>query len=99
MKITHSPYYLDDASIASIEDLYDAKYMGPWTIKDSKGSWSKGPVEVFYQYEPDSKKGHTHYFGIFLSKGDNIPYIVNASTAFSVPITGILVNEIGRAHV
>ena len=63
--------------------------MGYWATKRLDGkSWNESPVDVFYQPNPDTSKGHTHYFGMFVQQGS--VWITEASTAFSDPITGVL---------
>lgn len=61
--------------------------MGFWTIKNKHGGWSDDPVDVFYNADPDTSKGHTNYFGMFIR--DGVLYITEASSAFSEPIAGM----------
>jgi hypothetical protein len=54
---------------------------------------------VFYQPNPDTSAGHTHYFGMFIKtdpysgEGSGSVYITEASSAFSDPIAGILTDD------
>ena len=89
MNLNKDPYWLKgEEGIKIVEDKYGAKYMGAWAIKTKDRSWGDEPVDVFYQPNPDTSKGHSHYFGIFARDGQ--AYITNAESAFSEPITGIL---------
>ena len=62
MKITHTPYYLNESSIKTLEEFYGARYMGTWCTKNRSGLWNESPVEVFYQPKPDKRKeiGRAH---------------------------------------
>lgn len=81
-------YFFDEEGIAKIEKMYGGKYMGPWSIKTKNGNWGETPVDVFYQPNPDTSKGHSHYFGMF-RRGEEV-YITNAESAFSEKITGVV---------
>jgi len=87
VKIPEDGYWFAKESIRQIEENYGAKYMGYWTIKNKFGNWGESPVDVFYQPNPDTSKGHTHYFGMF-SRHESV-FITEASSAFSEPIAGI----------
>jgi len=91
MHISMKPYWLADDDVKKTEEIYDAKYMGYWCTKNSRGDWNDNPVDVFYVENPDASKGHTHYFGIFYH-GGNV-YITEASTAFSEPMVGVLASD------
>jgi hypothetical protein len=81
-------YHFSQGQIKVIEEKYGAKYMGYWCTKRLNGeSWNERPVDVFYQSEPDTEKGHKHYFGMFVQEGTL--WITDATSAFSDPITGI----------
>jgi hypothetical protein len=82
-------YWLNEAGIKKTEELYGAKYMGFWCTKRSDGNWNDTPVEVFYQPNPDTEKGHNHYFGLFKRMGNGVLFITDATSAFSDPIMGI----------
>jgi hypothetical protein len=86
MNLDKKPYWLNEEGIGIIEEKYNAKFMGSWAIKRSDGIWTEEPVDVFYVENPDTSKGHTNYFGIFVKQGE--AYITEASTAFSEPIIG-----------
>jgi hypothetical protein len=95
VKIPEDGYWFKKAGIQKIEEKYGAKYMGYWATKNSRGYWNESPVDVFYQPNPDTSKGHTHYFGMFIKndpftgEGTGSVYITEASSAFSDPISGI----------
>lgn len=91
MNLDMHPYWLDENAVKVIEDKYGAKYMGVWCTKKSSGGWNETPVDVFYQPNPDTARGHTNYFGIFY-RGMSL-MICEASSAFSEPIYGILTDE------
>lgn len=83
------PYHLNEKAIKKVEESHNAKYLGCWAVKTRSGNWSDEPVEVFYQANPDTAKGHTHYFGLYYQPYDQL-MICNAESAFSEPITGIV---------
>ena len=84
-------YWFKAEGIRKIEEMKGATYMGYWATKSPNGNWNEQPVDVFYQPNPDTAAGHTHYFGMF-RRDDNV-YITEASTAFSDPITGVLTDS------
>lgn len=87
VKIPEKGYWLGADSISRVEEKYGAKYMGYWCTRRPGGGWNEQPVDVFYQPNPDTDKGHTHYFGMFYRS--DVLYITEASTAFCEPIAGI----------
>jgi hypothetical protein len=84
--ISPDGYYFKSSSIKKIEELRSATYMGYWCTKNSQGSWNELPVDVFYVETPDRSLGHSNYFGMFTH--NEVPYITNAESAFSEPMTG-----------
>lgn len=90
IKTPEDGYHFFASSIATIADQYGARYMGYWPIKNGYG-WA-GPVDVFYQPNPDTSKGHSHYFGMYRDKDGEV-MITNAESAFSEPITGLLTDD------
>lgn len=83
-------YWLKEDGIKKAEELYGAKYMGFWSTKRSdNGGWNDTPVDVFYQPNPDTEKGHSHYFGLYKQMLTGVLYITDAKSAFSDPILGI----------
>lgn len=84
-------YWIDANAVLTIEQKYDAVYMGYWSIKNSSGSWSDNPVDVFYQPNPDRSQGHTNYFGIF--KRQDSLMICNAESAFSEGMYGVELSD------
>lgn len=91
VKIPEDGYWFKQAGIQTIEEKYGAKYMGYWCTQRPSGGWNESPVDVFYQPNPDTSKGHTHYFGMFVR--DESVYITEASTAFKDPISGIVTDD------
>lgn len=91
VKIPSDGYWFKEAGIRKIEEKYDAQYMGYWCTKSSSGNWNESPVDVFYVENPDTSKGHTNYFGMFVRDGS--VYITEASTAFADPISGIVTDD------
>ena len=85
-------YHFSSEGIARIASYYKAKYMGYWAIKDTSGNWGVTPVDVFYQPNPDKKAGHSNYFGMYLTI-NRVPVIMNAESAFSEPIVGVLTDD------
>jgi hypothetical protein len=84
-------YYFKADAIKKIQDHYGAKYMGYWAVKRKNG-WSDEPVDVFYQPTPDTAKGHSHYFGMFVDPAGTL-MITDAQSAFSEPIYGLLCDD------
>ena len=91
IKTPEDGYWFMKEGIRKIEEMYGGKYIGYWAIKNTRGDWNESPVDVFYQSNPDTRKGHTHYFGIFTRNGQ--VFITNAESAFSEPITGVLTED------
>lgn len=91
IKTPEDGFHFGKKGIAKIEKFYSAKYMGYWAVRKTSDSWTNFPVDVFYQPNPDVSKGHSHYFGLFLDTPGAM--IVNAESAFSEPITGILTED------
>lgn len=91
VKIPEDGYWFKKAGIQKIEEKYGAKYMGYWCTQRPSGGWNESPVDVFYQPNPDTSKGHTNYFGMFVR--DESVYITEASTAFKDPISGIVTDD------
>lgn len=83
-------YWFQAEQIRVLEKHHQARYLGFWCVKQRDGTWSDTPVDVFYQPDPDLDIGHAHYFGVFLY--ENEPMIINADSAFSEPMTGVLLN-------
>lgn len=74
-----------------IEEIYKARYIGDFEIRDKNGNWAEKPVSVFYQENPDIKKGHSHYFGLF--KRDLDVFITGANSAFEQPLIGAVADN------
>lgn len=91
MNLDMAPLWITSEGVTAVEEKYGAKYMGVWCTKNKRGSWNEQPVDVFYQPNPDTSKGHTNYFGLFVRNG--VLYICEASSAFSEPIYGVLTDE------
>lgn len=95
VKLMHEASYWG-LDIKRAEKAYNAKFLGAWALRDADGMWSDEPVDVFYAFNPDTEKGHTHYFGLFERFGEL--FITGADSAFEEPITGID-NEDGTVTV
>lgn len=92
VNIPKDGFWIKEAGIKKAEETYGAKYMGYWCTKRLNGeSWNDHPVDVFYQENPDTERGHKNYFGLFI-QNDTL-YITDATSAFSEPITGIETND------
>ncbi len=77
--------------ISVIEETHNARFIGDFCIKTNNGDWSYSPAAIFYQPNPDTSKGHTHYFGIFVENSKI--YITDGSSAFDEPIVGIVADN------
>ena len=88
VKIPEHGYHFNENGIKLIEEKYGAKYIGYWCTKRSTGGWNDIPVDVFYQPNPDTSKGHSHYFGMF--RQNDRMWITNAESAFEDPLTGVI---------
>jgi hypothetical protein len=78
-------------SVSDVEIRYNATYMGDFCLITKGDSWGDSTVAVFWQPNPDTTKGHSHYFGMFVR--DGTVYITNASSAFRDPIVGIVADN------
>lgn len=96
MKIENrKPYWFTSNGVKTIEEKYNAKYMGYWCSQRPSGGWNEQPVDVFYVENPDTSKGHTNYFGMFVR--DGMMLITDASSCFEEHITGL--EENGTVYV
>lgn len=91
IKTLSNGFHYNENGIATIEKEYNAKYMGFWCTRRPSGGWNEQPVDVFYVANPDRSKRHTNYFGMFVR--DDTSFIIDASSAFDAPITGILTDD------
>jgi len=81
-------------NIPVLQKYYGAVYIGDFCLKTKSGGWSDMPVAVFYQPNPKTELGHTHYFGLFVMGDDNDTLMItNAESAFSEPIVGIIADD------
>ena len=100
-------------NIEYVEKKYSAKYIGDFSIKQTSGNYTDYPLAIFYVKNPDTSKGHSHYFGIgFLDiivlDGEvnyNKAYITRGDSAFE-NITGlqlangnVLISSYGHDYV
>lgn len=74
--------------IETAERIYKVKFVGDFCLKNRSGSWSSYPAAVFYQPNPQTELGHSHYLGI-MDNGERGISLVNGESAFSEPIVGI----------
>lgn len=85
-------YWLNEDSIKKVEKIRNATYMGYWCTKRLDGeTWNEKPVDVFYQPNPDTEKGHSNYFGLLFKNGNL--FITDAATAFVEPLVGIKTDD------
>lgn len=85
------PYWFTNKGVEQIEETKNAKYLGYWCGKTKTGNWGERPIDVFYQAEPDTDAGHTHYFGLLIQ--DDKVLITNAESCFSNPMIGIVEDD------
>ena len=88
-------YIINDTSeagfvIPTVEDKYNAKYMGSWALRTRDGAWAEVPSAIFYVENPDRSLGHTNYFGLF-TRGSST-YITKGDSAFT-DLTGVLAKD------
>lgn len=92
-----SGFFLSSAGIQAVERKYSAKYMGSWALRNKNGGWTETPVDVFYQPNPDTSKGHKKYFGIFMKRdplfSKEVPMICDATSAFEQPLVGVVCED------
>lgn len=60
--------------ISKVEEIYGVKYIGEYDIRP--GSFS--PMLVFYQADPKTELGHSHYMGLYRHAVTGEPYVTNA---------------------
>ena len=89
--IPEDGYHFNANGIKTIEEKYGAKYLGYWCTKRFNGDWNDRPVDVFYQPNPDTSKGHSRYFGVFNQNGSVM--ITNAESCFEEPISGSICED------
>lgn len=75
-------------NISQIEEKYNAHYVGQFCPKTKDGAWANMPMDVFWQANPNTEEGHTHYFGVYVRNGR--AYITNGDSAVSGIFTGIV---------
>ena len=73
-----------------VEERKNAKYVGNFAIKDSRGNWSESPVQIYWQEKPPIE-GYSNYFGIFIRGGD--VYITSGGSLEGVIFQGIRCDE------
>jgi len=78
-------------NILQIEEKYNAKYVGQFCPKTKDGVWANMAMDVFWQANPNTEEGHTHYFGIYVRDGH--VYITSGDSAVSGIFTGIVSND------
>lgn len=88
---TRTPYHFTENGIKTIEEKYNAQYMGYWCTLRPSGGWNETPVDVFYVKNPDTSRGHTNYFGMFVR--DDKTMITDASSCFSEAMIGVAEND------
>lgn len=61
--------------ISKVEEIYGVKYVGEYDIRP--GSFS--PMLVFYQADPKTELGHSHYMGLYRHAVTAEAYVTNAA--------------------
>ena len=83
------------------EKKYKAKYLGDFTLKDTKGNWSEIPWAVFYVKNPNKKLGHSHYFGLrfdtYFDENKSLKigsmYITDGKSISEVSLVGVVADD------
>ena len=78
--------------VQSVEKHYNALFVGDFALRTRDGGWSESPVAIFYQPNPNTDLGHTHYFGILVDHHKSI-LITRGDSAFEQPIDGIIADN------
>ena len=86
----------EDALLANpseVERQYNAKYLGEFTLKNTKGNWVNTPVAIFYT--PQKHPEGSNYFGLYINSVTGVPMITNGLSAVIDPETGEKVEYCG----
>lgn len=87
--------FFSEEMIKNFEEKYNVKYVGAFCIKNGE-EWRKSPSAIFYQENPDVKKGHSNYIALsykYITEEDIGWFISDGSSAFSEPIVGVVAND------
>lgn len=78
-------------NLNAIEEKYQAKYVGEFTLKTKSGQWANWPVSVFYQevIPEEYRDVGSHHFGVYYNP-DGQAYISNAKAAVENDWVGVL---------
>lgn len=63
--LVHYDWNANIFDISKVEEKFNAKYVGEFTLKTKDGYWANKPVSIFYT-EKKHPKG-SNYFGIFMN--------------------------------
>ncbi len=74
------------------EKHYNAKYIGDFCISDKNNQWTEQPIQIYYNENPKTELGHTHYFGLFTDDFHHV-YITNAISITNEPIIGAIADN------
>ena len=93
IKTPEQGFHFGTTEIKHLEKLYDARYIGYWTILDDHNDgWTENPVDIFYVANPSDSSNGYQYLGLYKDSGGKI-IPVDASSAFSKAIVGILCRD------
>lgn len=90
MKINYGDTELP-IDIKAVEKHYGVKYIGDFCLQHSEGWWYNWPIAIFYQADPKTELGHTHYLGVYVDKGRVM--LTKGDSAFNEPIIGVVADN------
>lgn len=74
-----TPTAWSDDIITLVENTYNVKYVGVFCLKGNDKQWDNMPVDIFYQPNPITELGHSHYMGFYFRNGHS--YVTNGASA------------------
>lgn len=83
---------LQPIKLPVVEEMFGGKFIGDFCVKAKGGGWTDSPIAIFYQPNPDTEKGHSHYFGIFIDDNNKL-VITSGDNVFSEEIIGIVADD------
>jgi hypothetical protein len=88
-------YHFKTEGLKTISQHYGATYLGYFQKKfsDGRGGYQETPVDVWYQPKPDTSKGHSHYFGMYIVGSLGHAMITDAGSCFEEPLEGMLCDD------
>lgn len=81
----HKGYFFNEKGILLVEKHYQSKFVDTFDL-------GRGPVDVFYNPNPDFSKGHSHYFALRQTVDNNI-FISNGSKVLELPLIGLRADD------